>query len=142
MDCTAQSMDPCFARAIHGLPSTCAIHGLRNHLHMCQAFVQKKKGDQSRKKKGYRCLSFGWRTVAVRLRRAIRLAEVSWISPIRLPMCSSWTEELKLLCSVISQDNSMEQEESGSLPLNGMQCFRLAHDVLFREVLFAMNYLC
>ena len=26
-----QSMDPCFARAIHGLPSTCAIHGLRNH---------------------------------------------------------------------------------------------------------------
>ena len=25
-------------------------------------------------------------------------------------------------------------EESGSLPLNGMQCFRLAHDVLFREV--------
>ena len=36
----------------------------------------------------------------------------------------------------------MEQEESGSLPLNGMQCFRLAHDVLFREVLFAMNYLC
>ena len=31
MDCAAQSMDPCFARAIHGLSSTCAIHGLRNH---------------------------------------------------------------------------------------------------------------
>ena len=31
MDCAAQSMDPCFARAIHGLHSTCAIHGLRNH---------------------------------------------------------------------------------------------------------------
>ena len=30
MDCAAQSMDPCFARAIHGLPSTCAIHGLRH----------------------------------------------------------------------------------------------------------------
>ena len=30
MDCAAQSMDPCFAWAIHGLPSTCAIHGLRN----------------------------------------------------------------------------------------------------------------
>ena len=31
--------------------------------------VQKKKGDQSRERKGYLCLSFGWRTV--RLRRAI-----------------------------------------------------------------------
>ena len=39
MDCAAQSMDPCFARAIHGLPSTCAIHGLRNHTcvkHSCK----------------------------------------------------------------------------------------------------------
>ena len=34
MDCAAQSMDPCFAWAIHGLPSTCAIHGLRNHTHV------------------------------------------------------------------------------------------------------------
>ena len=34
MDCAAQSMDPCFSRAIHGLPSTCAIHGLRNHTHV------------------------------------------------------------------------------------------------------------
>ena len=42
MDCAAQSMDLYFARAIHGLRSTCAIHGSRNH--MCQAFVQKKKG--------------------------------------------------------------------------------------------------
>ena len=31
MDCAAQSMDPCFALAIHGLHTTCAIHGLRNH---------------------------------------------------------------------------------------------------------------
>ena len=38
MDCAAQSMDPCFARAIHGLPSTCAIHGLRNHT-ACPRFV-------------------------------------------------------------------------------------------------------
>ena len=37
--------------------------------HMCQAFMQKKKGDQSRERKGNRRLSFGWRTV--RLRRAI-----------------------------------------------------------------------
>ena len=50
MDRAAQSMDPCFARAIHGLPSTCAIHGLRNHTCHSPAFVQKKKGDQSGEK--------------------------------------------------------------------------------------------
>ena len=39
MDCAAQSMDLCFARAIHGLRSTCAIHGSRNHTcvkHSCK----------------------------------------------------------------------------------------------------------
>ena len=51
MDCTAQSMDPCFARAIHGLPSTCAIHGLRNHTcvkHSCKRrkVISREKGKE------------------------------------------------------------------------------------------------
>ena len=39
MDCAAQSTDPCFARAIHGLRDPWIAQP-----HMCQAFVQKKKG--------------------------------------------------------------------------------------------------
>ena len=47
MDCAAQSMDPCFARAIHGLRSTCAIHGSRNHTCVKRSpAVQKKKGTE------------------------------------------------------------------------------------------------
>ena len=51
MDCAAQSMDPCFARAIHGLPSTCAIHGLRNHTcvkHSCKRrkVISREKGKE------------------------------------------------------------------------------------------------
>ena len=43
MDCAAQSMDLYFARAIHGLHSTCAIHGLRNHIRV----KKKKKGSKT-----------------------------------------------------------------------------------------------
>ena len=31
VDCPAQSVDPCFALAIHGMTHDCAIPGLRTH---------------------------------------------------------------------------------------------------------------
>ena len=31
VDCPAQSVDPCFALAIHGMTHNCAISGLRTH---------------------------------------------------------------------------------------------------------------
>ena len=82
MDCAAQSMDPCFARAIHGLPSSCAIHGLRNQAQCTRVITrstgsrhgwqkslrrihhqlvweeEREQGDQSREREGNRGLSF------------------------------------------------------------------------------------
>ena len=102
MDCAAQSMDPCFALAIHGLHTTCAIHGLRNHRDTprVKRLWQKKKGSKSRERKGNRgfTLPFGWRS-------SLQDQGEVGFSLLDAGLPSSWTEERVVFTS---QENVME----------------------------------
>ena len=120
MDCAAQSMDPYFARAIHGLHSTCAIHGLRNHTCV-------KRSCKRRLKPGSKVISLekGKEVVAYLLPDGEDKGEqvlgevVLWmISPIRLPMKMQLLDSVRNFTVFTSQENGMmELEESGSFPL-------------------------
>ena len=105
MDCTAlaRSMD-------------CAT----THISSVRAGTDSEQGDQVERKE---MASFGWR----RQRRS-SLQEF-WVTSRGFCLLDYPALVLRNVSAIVTTDML---EESGSLPLYGMQCFRLAHDVLFR----------